>query len=91
MKSLTSNVIFKIAVVLFAVLCISTVVRLQLKNNSLKQEAEELRSKVEAEDDKVRELQNKLDAPFDEDYVIELAKEKLRLRLPEEIIFYNDN
>lgn len=39
---------------------------------------------------KVDELQNKLDTPFDAEYIIALAKEKLGYCLPEEIIFYND-
>jgi hypothetical protein len=35
-------------------------------------------------------LQAQIDAPFDRDYVIKIAKEKLNLSLPQEIIFYND-
>ena len=50
-----------------------------------------LQAKIDEEERKVGELKNKLDAPFDEEYIIELAKEKLHLRLPEEIIFYTDN
>lgn len=91
MKSFTSNIFFKVAVLLFAVLCIVSVIRLQLKNNDVKSDAAALEAKIEEEERKVGELKNKLDAPFDEDYVIELAKEKLNLRLPEEIIFYTDN
>ena len=34
--------------------------------------------------------QNKLDTPFDKDYIIALAKDKLGYCLPDEIIFYND-
>ena len=91
MKSFTSNIFFKIAVLLFAVLCIVSVIRLQLKNNDVKSDAAALEAKIEEQERKVGELKNKLDAPFDEDYIIELAKEKLHLRLPEEIIFYTDN
>jgi len=91
LKSFTSNIFFKVAVLLFAVLCIVSVIRLQLKNNDVKSDAAALEAKIEEEERKVGELKNKLDAPFDEDYVIELAKEKLNLRLPEEIIFYTDN
>ncbi len=91
MKGLRGNIILKAAILLFAVLCVVTVVRLQLRNNDLKRDAEELQAKIDVEEEKVRELKSKLDAPFDEAYVIELAKEKLHLRLPDEVVFYNDN
>ncbi|MBQ7474573.1 MAG: septum formation initiator family protein [Clostridia bacterium] len=91
MKSITGNIVFKAAVILFAALCIATVVRLQLKNNGLKADTASLKEKIEEEENRVRELKSKLDAPFDEEYVIELAKEKLHLRLPDEIVFYTDN
>lgn len=38
----------------------------------------------------IDELQNRLDTPFDKEYIIALAKEKLGYCLPDEIIFYND-
>ena len=91
MKSFTSNIFFKIAVLMFAVLCTVSVIRLYLKNNDIKSETEVVKTKIDEEERKVGELKNKLDAPFDDSYVIELAKEKLHLRLPEEIIFYTDN
>ena len=91
LKNFKGNIVLKVAILLFAVLCIATVVRLQLKTNDLKSDAAELQTRIDAEEEKVRELRSKLDAPFDEDYVIGLAKEKLHLRLPDEVIFYNDN
>lgn len=43
---------------------------------------------VEAGNDEKTEM---LDKDFDLEYVIEIAREKLHLSLPGEIIFYNDN
>lgn len=91
MKSISSNIILKLALLLFAVLCVVTVVRLQLKNNSLKQETVTTNQEadvVEAGNDEKKELKDK---DFDLEYVIEIAREKLHLSLPGEIIFYNDN
>lgn len=91
MKSISSNIILKLALLLFAVLCVVTVVRLQLKNNSLKQETVATNQEgdvVEAGNDEKTEM---LDKDFDLEYVIEIAREKLHLSLPGEIIFYNDN
>ena len=91
MKSITSNIILKLALLLFAVLCVVTVVRLQLKNNSLKQETADVTRQVEDAEAGNAEKQEMLDKDFDLEYVIELAREKLHLSLPNEIIFYNDN
>lgn len=91
MKSLTGNIALKIAVLIFAVFCIASIVKLQLKNNNINDSAVELQNQIQAEEDKINELQNKIDEPFDEEYVIDIAKDKLNLRLPEEVIFYNDN
>ena len=91
MKSISSNIILKLALLLFAVLCVVTVVRLQLKNNSLKQETVATNQEgdvVEAGNDEKTEM---LDKDFDLEYVIEIAREKLHLSLPGEVIFYNDN
>ncbi|MBR3991737.1 MAG: septum formation initiator family protein [Clostridia bacterium] len=91
MKSISSNIILKLALLLFAVLCVVTVVRLQLKNNSLKQETVATNQEgdvVEAGNDEKKEM---IDKDFDLEYVIEIAREKLHLSLPGEIIFYNDN
>lgn len=91
MKSISSNIILKLALLLFAVLCVVTVVRLQLKNNSLKQETVATNQEgdvVEAGNDEKKELKDK---DFDLEYVIEIARERLHLSLPGEIIFYNDN
>ena len=96
MKSISSNIILKLALLLFAVLCVVTVVRLQLKNNSLKQETVTTNQEVDVAeagiDEKKELLDKKLDLKdFDLEYVIEIAREKLHLRLPGEVIFYNDN
>lgn len=91
MKSISSNIILKLALLLFAVLCVVTVVRLQLKNNSLKQETVATNQEgdvLEAGNDEKKE---QIDKDFDLEYVIEIAREKLHLSLPGEIIFYNDN
>ena len=91
MKSISSNIILKLALLLFAVLCVVTVVRLQLKNNSLKQETVATNQEGDVAEAGIDEKTEMLDKDFDLEYVIEIAREKLHLSLPGEIIFYNDN
>jgi cell division protein FtsB len=49
-----------------------------------------LEARVKSVSESIEALQNKLDTPFDNDYIIALAKEKLNYCLPDEVIFYND-
>lgn len=39
---------------------------------------------------RVAELKYELDAPMDEEYILRVARKKLGLVLPEEIIYYTD-
>ena len=40
--------------------------------------------------DEIDRYENELSMPMDDEYIKDLARDKLNLRLPEEIIFYND-
>lgn len=84
------NTFAKLALALFVVFCAVTVVKLKFEINSLNEKKEILKSQIAAAEVKVASLQNELDAPFDDEYVAALAKEKLNLVMPDEVIFYND-
>ena len=43
-----------------------------------------------AKEDRNAVYRNRLDQTIDDDYIIKVAREKLDLHLPEEIVFYND-
>lgn len=80
----------KAAIFAFAVFAVITIVELQLKYNKYEEQRDQLLAEVGNLEDKVDELKNQADSEVDRDYIIGIAKEKLNLRLPEEIIFYND-
>ena len=63
---------------------------MMMKYNELRSERDSLRAQVDEIKITIEELQNELDAPFDDDYVIKIAREKLGLSLPYSVIFYND-
>ncbi len=77
-----------VLVLLISMIIISA--RLLMEYNDLREEANALRAEIAATEENIEALQAQLDAPFDRDYVIKIAKEKLNLSLPQEIIFYND-
>jgi len=89
-KIFKSNFFVRAALLVVVVFCVFSTIKLQLEYNRLKEEKETLMVAIEDAKDRVDELEAKLGMEFDDDYIIRIAKEKLNLRLPEEIIFYND-
>lgn len=81
----------KIAVLAFSVFCFVTLVSLQLQNNHLHDTAQDLSTQINEYEEYIGTLQATLDAPMDEEYVAEIAREKLGLRYPQEVIFYSDD
>jgi Septum formation initiator len=85
-----SNIFVKAAVLTFIGFCVVTIIKLQFDYNSLKVEREDLQASIENQEEYNEELQERLDSPYDKDYIIAIAREKLGYCLPDEIIFYND-
>jgi cell division protein FtsB len=62
-------------------------VKLQLQQNEIEAEIAESERLLAEKQEALDEKKQRLDAPFDDDYVAEIAKEKLGLVFPEEIIY----
>lgn len=90
MERKNTGVFVKFAIFALAVFAVISIVQLQLTFNEYRTERDELKAEVDALQEKADALQSQMNAPVDEEYIIGIAKEKLNLRLPEEIIFYND-
>lgn len=90
MKKIAGSIIVKSAIILFAVFCVITVIRLQFKNNDIKSEIGEMNEKLEAAEKNLDDLKRQADEPYDEEYISGVAKEKIGLRYPDEVIFYNN-
>ena len=81
----------KIAVLAFSVFCFVTLVSLQLQNNHLHDTAQSLSTQIDEYEEYIGTLQATLDAPMDEEYVAEIAREKLGLRYPQEVKDYTEH
>ena len=90
MHGLKNNLFFKLAVGFLVLFCVIMVFTLQLQYNTLKEQRDALAADIAATEERIDAVQAALDTPFDDDYVIKIAREKLNLRLPEEVVFYND-
>lgn len=90
MERKNTGVFVKLAIFALAVFAVISVVYLQLTINEERTKRDSLKAEVSALEEERDALKNQIDAPMDEEYIIDIAKEKLNLRLPEEIIFYNN-
>ena len=88
---LTRNLFVKLAMLVFSVFCFITIITLQLENNSMKEQAEALDARIQEYQIYIEDLQTTLSAPMDEEYVADIAREKLGLRHPQEVVFYSDD
>ncbi len=90
MNQVRLSIPVKIAVFLAFLFMVVTLVSVQIKYNTLEEEREKLHEKIDEVQVDIDEINSKLTTPFDNDYIIAIAKEKLGYCLPDEIIFYND-
>ncbi|MBQ8408866.1 MAG: septum formation initiator family protein [Clostridia bacterium] len=61
-----------------------------MKYNEFQREKEVLLERRDELQDEIDELRYLIDCPVDYDYIVRVAKQKLGLHLPDEIVYYND-
>ncbi len=61
-----------------------------MQYNQKMSEAEKLEAEKAILEEKIEEMRYRLDSPLDDDYIARIAREKLGLCYPDEIIFYGD-
>ena len=81
---------FRVMIFAMMIVGVVSIVKLQLEYNSLKVRRDALITEIENTGERIEMLQSSLDMPFDDEYIIKIAREKLNLRLPEEIVYYKN-
>lgn len=90
MEQIRNNPIIRIAAGALVLLAIVSVLVLRLELNDLKEQRDTLNCSIAEIENRIEDMRKALVTGPDDAYIIKLAKEKLNLRLSEEIIFYND-
>lgn len=85
--SVLENIFFKMAVVVMVVFCVMTLFSTNAKAEKLREENEKLEALIEDYNEQIMSIENDLKAPIDDDYIIRIARRRLNMRLPEEIVF----
>ena len=84
------RLLLKVAMVVFVVFAILAIASMQMKYNEAKDEYNDLQRQIEGYNVSIENLENQLSLPFDDEYVAQVAREKLGLCYPDEIIVENN-
>ncbi len=88
---LSENLFFKIAVVVVALFCVVSIFTLNSQRAELESEIDEMNERVSEMNEYILSLEDELETPIDdEDYIIRIARERLNMRLPDEIVFITE-
>lgn len=85
-----ARVLFRLGISLLLVASIGVFATGVLKYQELMREKAALEQDRDDLEVEIDELKYLIDCPVDRDYIIRVAREKLGLNLPDEIVYYND-
>ena len=90
MRSISHNFVLRILVIIIVLGCMGVSLIGLSQYQAKKAYRDSLIAEVTIKEDRNAVYRNRLDQTIDDDYIIKVAREKLDLHLPEEIVFYND-
>ncbi len=89
-KTPSVKVIGRLLLALILVVSLGMFITSLMRYGELEREKEALEAKVEYYENEIERLNYLIECPVDYDYIVRMAREKLNLHLPDEIIYYND-
>ena len=89
-KQFTLTLLMRVLLGVLVVVSIGIFANSVMKYNTLLEEQRELESKLAEYEEMKAELQALLDAGYDYDYIVKVARERWGLYFPDEELFYNN-
>jgi len=89
MSGFLKNTFVRIAILTFILFFVVMFVILRLENNDILTRANELQARLNEMNEYISELEADIEKPFDEEYISEVAHDKLGMRYPQEVVFYS--
>lgn len=89
MKTETSLFV-KISLALLTVVFVIMVLSLSLRYNELTKKRDQLKAQVQQEQLELEKLLDEVNAEYNDEYILKIAREELGYRMPDEIIYYNN-
>lgn len=89
-KQFSLTLLMRVLLGVLVVVSIGIFANSVMRYNALLEEQRELEEKLASYEEMKEELQDLLDAGYDYEYIVKIAKEHLGLHFPDEEIYYND-
>ena len=89
-KRSAASVLIQGFLILLFVFAVIFFLRSLMNYNKVMEEAKLREQKIETLTDEIEQLEYLIDAPLDEDFKIRIAREKLGMCFPDEIIYFAD-
>ena len=89
-KKTAASLLIQIFLILLFVFAVVFFLKSLMNYNEIMEETKKQEQKIEKLNREITELEYLVDAPLDEDYKIRIAREKLGMCFPDEIIFHTD-
>ncbi len=84
------NFFTKTALIVFVAFCVFSIYNMQTQINTLHKQQAELTDKIDKSKEQVAEMQENLEEPYDDEFIIKAAREKMGYSFPGEDVYYND-
>ncbi len=81
--------VMKLAVIMFIAAGIISSAKMLVKYNEYRDKIDELSARRVKYEESIERIRYELEQEFDDDYVERIAKEKLNLCRPDEVVYYN--
>ncbi len=85
-----SKVLLRTLITILLIASIAMFITGIMKYNEYQREIERLEERYDRLNDEIDHLEYLIDSPVDYDYIVRVARKKLGLHLPDEIVYYND-
>lgn len=89
-KSLGISMLARVAIGVVVVVSLVISVTSMMRYNRLEEEKRELEAQLAAKNEEIEEMKHLLDSPLDADYIIKIARERLGLYFPDEVVYYSN-
>lgn len=86
-----AGIFIKIALIFVVIVLLIISADSLLEYSEMLKEKEELQTQIDEAIDEIEELDFLIRSPMNKDYIIRVAREKLGLVLPEEIVYYTES
>ena len=85
-----TNLLIRVAAALFIVLCLVTIIELQVRMNNLDEEKAQLEKELAELREDIAEIEYRISLPYDDNYAARVARSVLGYHFPDELLFIND-